>query len=310
MKLRPYLLLTFFLLSVANASVYTIGTFNVENLFSPTHLKIGHKDWGKIYFDRKIKLVSLVIQHWIPKNKGLLALVEIENAQVLERITSEMGWGHFLVTHGDDRRGINVGLIYGANWKLESFQEIHLDCSFKTRNILEGHFKVENKFPVTVFVNHWPSQMVRDDSGRECAYRALLGRINILKKNEPSTPIMAIGDFNLIKDLPSDFPLIDIKGGAGSYYYARKNQWNFFDRIYLDPLFYASKNYRVDPVSFTVFKDPIMVKRKIKKESDKIGASFIEMKIPKPFYWGKRTIGHGVSDHFPVSVKISIGNFF
>jgi endonuclease/exonuclease/phosphatase family metal-dependent hydrolase len=130
-----------------------------------------------------------------------LGLVEVENSAVAEKLAKKLGYQHFEITSSPDERGIDVVLMYknSSNIKKISRAEHIVPVDYATRNILEVEFLIDHKYPLTLFVNHWPS-LANPDSWRVKAAEVLrLRSLEILKKN-PQMNILCMGDFNTIDD--------------------------------------------------------------------------------------------------------------
>ena len=112
----------------AQRKVLRVMSYNVENFFDteddPTHdddsfLPTGEHHWAHARYQTKIQHIAEVISavggEAFP---DLIALIEVENATVLSDLLhrtalgEKVGYRH-IITHGEDKRGINVALLYG-----------------------------------------------------------------------------------------------------------------------------------------------------------------------------------------------------
>ena len=171
-----------------------VMTYNVENLFDSKHDE-GKRDWeylpkefvGKEKECKKIRKKryrnNCLNSDWTPKrlqlklsqikkviaSKGsekptFLALQEVENENVIRLLANELGYSSWIVSQSPDRRGIDLAILYTESSSLKKirfFEHELKDGYFKkrpSRNILEGHFLINGKYELTIYVNHWPSQ--------------------------------------------------------------------------------------------------------------------------------------------------------
>ena len=111
----------------AQRKLVRVMSYNVENFFDteddPTHdddsfLPTGEHHWTHARYQTKIQHIAEVISavggEAFP---DLIALMEVENATVLSDLLhrtalgEKAGYRH-IITHGEDKRGINVALLY------------------------------------------------------------------------------------------------------------------------------------------------------------------------------------------------------
>lgn len=260
-------------------------------------------NWTEEKIKRKIQQHMKVIEAF-PENIDLLGLIEIENEKIGNLFKNKGKLKGLVMSSGNDRRGINVALLYNdQRFKLVAKREHPL--SFKTRNILEVELmdKISKK-TIFAFVNHWPSQRSKTPKRLEAA-NVLEKRLEELAKKNPKDIILVMGDFNTLdKERPHPFdPVLkhlkdsaDSSSGVASYFYKRTMSWNLLDRIF------HSKNLKTE--KFDSFKP----------EFSKEVVEYTRKKSP---YWGSRIVGApkgydhnkvkkpGYSDHFPVWAKFS-----
>ena len=183
------------LLIVSNslyASKLEIMSFNLENLFDTVHdenhedfeyLPFGHPEknpgcakidnpyfrgkcfrnnWDEVQYGTKFDSVVDVIRRQGRALPDILALVEIESEKVLKDLAERLGYEHYYVTRGNDKRGINVGVLMNLSSRLNivSYKEIELDerqLNKATRNILEVTLVMGHE-TLKLYISHWPSQ--------------------------------------------------------------------------------------------------------------------------------------------------------
>ena len=277
-------------------------------------------DWNDSVLRNKLKAVTEVVFRGGRQSPDILGLVEVENAAVANMLADRLGYTKVLVTRGDDRRGINVALLVreSSDLKYLAHKEIKVstpEMRKPTRNVLHVKFLLNGKKDLNVFVNHWPSQS-NPSRDREVVAKKLLECIDDLRDQKSGQYIVVLGDFNVI---PADDPnaitdvllreetnLIDVEQRyrqssedrlhskpLSSYYYKRGNNWNHLDRIIVSRNLFDDKNEDVDLSSFEIFAHP------------KYSKVVNNLRIPLRFEI-KNGKTSGVSDHYPLSVKISL----
>lgn len=310
------------------AGEITIGSYNVENLFDATHDE-EHEDWaylpkssplksnckkvtnprrrdecfntdwtnGKIA--QKIEMVAKILsERGYPT---ILGIVEIENENVLKQLEKRLGYTGHAITTGEDKRGINVALLYKEDSGLKFYQENEypVDGEFfqnkQTRNILEVLFKTSNGSTLGVYVNHWPSQG-SPTVARIQAAEKLQSVVSDRIKREKDFHAVAMGDFNTIdQDYPSPFKavtsLIDFSaefdvqksntGVVGTYYYRPDRAWRMLDRFFISPTLRDRKGLEVVSNSLEIHA-PQYVLNKIRSGGD-----------------------HSIPDHLPIFMKLT-----
>jgi endonuclease/exonuclease/phosphatase family metal-dependent hydrolase len=304
------------------ATAFSLMSYNVENLFD-TQKDPGKDDWtflpaktqGKMEACRKIRnpayrrecekvdwtqahlaLKIAQIKKYVTHDSkdalpDFLALIEVENDNVVSQLARELGYIKYVMTSSPDERGIDVALLFNENSlinfvdkKEHVIQGEHLNHN-PTRNILEAKFNIGGTETLYVFVNHWPSQGNPRET-RITAAETLRDRINSIKKREPKASFIAVGDFNtlaterphpindtLLKEgilVDAHTSFIDSKQisvdskeqlSAGTYFYERGKEWNLLDHIlFSNNMLHGSKqrltvdlaSYRIHAPSFAL----------------------------------------------------------
>lgn len=298
-------------------------------------------NWTDEKFEFKLGQVEKVIKAYQKdhaKDKAqpaILGLVEVENENVVSKLAKRLGYNKFVVTNSPDKRGVDVALMIkeGKQLKVLSHKEHVLEADYfkskPTRNILEVQISVNGKYELYVFVNHWPS-LGNPTSTRLEAAKKVQSRILQLKKEKKQRHFLVMGDFNtipenhphpfhthlykdeLLFDLHSAF-IEDRKVGwhkknampPGTYFYARKMQWNLLDRIFFDKNLKDGDSLEIVPSTYQIFSAPFMTTSYIyQKKGDYLAGSQVQ-NVPKRYDHGaKDNSQQGYSDHFPVSVQL------
>ena len=290
-------------------------------------------DWNQKLVDLKISQIKKVILSERKKLPTILALVEIENRNVIAMLAKALGYKEFKVSQSPDKRGIDLALLYNATESLKFVNKNEIEIKgdyFKkkpTRVILEVEFLI-NKKPVHIFVNHWPSQG-NPSIARITAAQALRKRI---KSIDEKHFIMAVGDFNTIpSDLPHPFHNVlleeelltdvhtvfskdrSIDGKIkesmppGTYFYSKTMSWNILDRIFLSKNLMDGKNFDAILNSYQIYAPHFITSiYEYKKKSSYLSGSKV-MRVPMRYNHSElRSEKVGYSDHFPVLLRFKL----
>ncbi|KJF44670.1 hypothetical protein LH29_04235 [Draconibacterium sediminis] len=314
---------------------FSILFYNVENLFDVRNDSLtaddeftpsGERHWTRKRFENKINNISKVILNaggW--QMPDLIALAEIENRYVLEKLTEDtpLNTTPYKIIHKEspDPRGIDVALIYNS----ETFYP--LDYAYypledknggvrRSREILYVLGKVNCGDSIHVFVNHWPSRysgLLETRPARQQAARLLLSKYKeIIQKNEKAK-VVIVGDFN---DQPGDESIAQDLGAAdslnsksaglynlslpwmkqeeGTLKY--QGQWFVFDQIIVSPeLLTATNGLKTKPENATICKLPFLFEPDETRGGRKLHRT----------YTGFRYNG-GFSDHLPILLKLQV----
>jgi len=353
MNLISIVFYIFFVSLNIEAKTIQVMSYNVENLFDADHdviNKVEKSDWAFLpknalgkekacrnekskyrrkeclradWTNDKVELRLSQISDVVLKDHPLpefLGLIEVENEKVVGRLAKKLGYESFEITDSPDARGIDVALLYKNSKDIVkvSRAEHVVPVDYATRNILEVEFLIAGKYPLTLFVNHWPS-LANPDSWRVKAAEVLAKRSQEILKKNPNMSIVAMGDFNTIDDNdPHPFKTVlfkndlfqDLKQQAkvakpGTYYYPPKDQWNFLDHFFINRILKDGKDLEVLENSFEVYSPPFItqeLKKKFYEEDQRNVKVVLVPKRLKTEASTKETIGF--SDHFPILVNL------
>ena len=126
-------MLSIFSSSKKSKDIFTIGFYNVENLFDTVDdpktfdndfTTNGKKKWNNKRYRNKIKKLGSVISQLGNKKSShapaIVGLVEVENAKVVHDLanSTNLKKHHYDFVHYDspDDRGIDVALLYKSNY--------------------------------------------------------------------------------------------------------------------------------------------------------------------------------------------------
>ena len=328
---------------VADIQSVTIMTFNVENLFDnvddpgkddKAYLAIGNKqsdehkaactevevpfwreqclnwDWSDAIVARKLSAVaSVILQVNDGRGADIIALQEVENINILERLRDEYladaGYRSAILIEGQDERGIDVAFLSRFETALPpelhaiSFADDFPKRDRDTRGILQADFQLPDGSILTGYAVHFPAPYHPTEM-RIAAYNQL----NQLRAALPvDQPAFAAGDFNTTstedrkKDMLDRFarPYWTVAHDAGcgdckgTNYYARDDNWSFLDMILWSPA-----NDRSAPQWWQLRENSTHIANRISNQVTNKGTP-ARFNLPE---------GTGVSDHWPVVMTI------
>lgn len=328
--------------AVGQVQPITLMTFNVENLFDNRHdagkqdrtylplemKQTGehraacarieterwrdeclHWDWSDDIVLRKLTVVAAaILQVGGGRGPDILALQEIENAGILERLSrdylADAGYQAPILIEGDDERGIDVAfltrlaLAEPATLHKIEFVGIEDEREADTRGILEATFRMPDETLLTGYAVHFPAPFHPTEM-RIAAYDAL----NRLQAALPDDrPVFAAGDFNTTSEEDREKSMLErfarphwtivhetgCDPCQGTSYYARTDEWSFLDMLLWAPADRSGKTtWRLRPGSVAIANEtPAQVR------ADGTPARFT---LPA---------GEGVSDHWPLVVTL------
>lgn len=262
-----------------------------------------HLDWNEARFSKKIINLSQVVKAYDNTGKGpdILVLEEVENLNVLNKLATKgldkMGYNYQVLIEGDDRRGIDVGVISKYPVIRAQHHSIFVNgMKLDTRGITEVALNVDGH-TVVIFANHWPSQSnpVED---RIAAAQLLT---NLAASRRGADLILATGDFNTVaKDRPYPFNFligfVDAEVEArrvnptlnpGTHFF--KGDWTSLDRMFI----HQSSALMADFRKFQIIVRDFMMKRDN------------QSRVMVPMRWNHDT-ATGYSDHLPIGLEFNL----
>jgi endonuclease/exonuclease/phosphatase family metal-dependent hydrolase len=327
----------------AAAQSLTIMTFNVENLFDNlddpgkddgTYLALAAKqndahraacagievphwreqclewDWSDTIVDRKLRVIAdAILQVGDGRGADVIALQEVENIRILERLRTDYlaaaGYLPAVLIDGNDLRGIDVAFLSRLPLAGEpalhpiTFEGIPEERVRDTRGILQADFSLPDGSLLTGFAVHFPAPF-HPTGMRETAYTRLNGLLATLPADRPA---FAAGDFNTTSKEDSQQDLlgrfvrpqwtvaheVGCDGCAGTQYYAPDESWSFLDMILWSP----TRDRGVD-ATWEIRADSVALANRTAAQVTGDGTP-ARFELPE---------GHGVSDHWPLVMKI------
>ena len=299
-----------------------VAFYNLENFFDTVDepakedndfLPGSSKDWSEQRYLEKLENITRSIFSIDPDIRpAIIGVAEIENKTVLTDLIYQSAFHRaydFIHYESQDRRGIDVALIYDRNiFTVQAHEKIKValeaDENFTTRDILYVKGAIEGDDVVHIFVNHWPSRREgtrRTMPRRIAAAKSLSLKTHWILRNDPMAKIIIMGDFNdlpvsrsITRYLKKDFynlAFIPYSKKMGTTF--AKGRWLMFDQIMISRGMMEAQGYRIRSPRLTVHFDKKLL------FYDKKRAIY----RPNRSYSGKKYHG-GFSDHLPVYVNL------
>lgn len=231
----------------ATMEEHTVVFYNTENLFDTQNDPLndgdeeftpeGYKNWDDEKYQTKLNHLADAIYSSNDCTPTFIGLVEIENRKVLEDLstTGNLNASNYKIVHYDseDRRGIDCGLLYNADYfnVLDSeILSVRLanNSRFRTRDILYVYGTFKNGQNIHLFVNHWSSRREGQEETEPRRIRAaevLREKIDQLLSADEKANILVMGDFN---DTPSDKSLYSVLRAKGQHEVSNGDLINLF----------------------------------------------------------------------------------
>ena len=222
--------LTLFSLQAQEGERFVVVSYNVENLFDTDDnpetedeefLPMGARHWTKGRYYQKLQHIAqalIVAGEW--DTPSLIGLCEVEGDSAVHALlhrTSLRSVGYrYCITHGNDKRGINVALLYDRT-QFHKLGEEELIVPLprgerSTRNILHVWGEVRSLDTLDVFVCHLPSRYggeLASRPKRHAAARLLRSCIDSIYQEREKPLCLVMGDFN---DTAEDETLTSVLG--------------------------------------------------------------------------------------------------
>lgn len=290
-------------------------------------------DWTEDKLKLRISQLSRVIKRG-DKNKlpDILSVSEIENENVAQKLATQLNYDHFVLTSGEDERGIEVGVFYnkGGTHELKLIEHNeHKIPGRTTRSILEAQFSFNERDSFVLYVNHWPSQ--GSPSSARVEQAELLAELIKKKSIKSDAHVIAVGDFNtLAYEKPHPFndallkntQLLDLSDKfhessfvdkslkssqpLGTYFYAPKMSWNLLDRAFIGASLSDEKGIEVLPESYQIYAPEFAREKFVQKNKSSAHFGSVIQGVPKRASFKASTAkSAGFSDHFPLIFEIA-----
>ena len=256
-------------------NVYSIGFYNLENLFDTIHdkgkndyefLPDGTYKWGTDKYLEKLKNIATVLNEMStdvsPQGVAAVGVCEVENVRVLQDIVNHPLLAHrqWKIVHKEspDSRGVDCALLYNPTLfvpvatTLVPYTSQGENATYKTRGFLtvSGDMAGER---VHIIVNHWPSRSAASPVRERAAFLVRAVK-DSLQRRHPGAKVIIMGDMN---DNPDDRSMSvclgakrykkDVKSSADLY----NPWWNILRNRGLGTLKYKGKWNLYDQIVIT-----------------------------------------------------------
>lgn len=184
-----------FLVSTVNALTFTVGTYNVENLFDYKYQGSEYKEfipnkshkWTQTKADQKLLNVVKVLEDL---DLDIIALQEIESQYITNKLLEKLP--QYKYSYFTKKDGSAVGLAILSRYKIISNKLISVErFNNHSRDILATTIKVDNK-DIIIFNNHWRSKRKGENSRVPYALKLIKHLENLSKEQD----YILLGDFN------------------------------------------------------------------------------------------------------------------
>jgi endonuclease/exonuclease/phosphatase family metal-dependent hydrolase len=265
-----------------------------------------HLDWSDEAIDHKLSVLAETIRQ-VNDGRGadIIALQEVENASILERLRKEYladsGYLPAVLIEGTDVRGIDVAFL--SRLPLAGEPRLHPlvledfpDRAGDTRGVVEATFELPDGSLLTGFSVHFPAPFHPTEM-RVLAYDHLN---SILSELPPDRSVFAAGDFNTTSSEDSRQKMLEryvrpfwtvahdtCEGCPGTHYYSRDDTWSFLDMILYSPA-------RGEKATWQIRADSVQIANRNIDQVTKDGT-------PQRYNAAMRA---GVSDHWPIITTI------
>jgi endonuclease/exonuclease/phosphatase family metal-dependent hydrolase len=314
-------------------AAFVFCSWNVENFFDDQDDPKNdddYEDWVGTSPDVFRQKVDHLADGLLKMNGGVgpdvACLVEVESERCLSALQEAANARLDAAGHGDRKytavlfKGDNMGRRFApailTRLGVQADRTRKLGKRINGR-ILEGHLR-HNGHELVVIAAHWTSRVTdkegvgarRADYAEDC-----YGRVKAILTENPDADVVVCGDFNdefddpsirndlhatdraeAVRESAAEPRLLDLfahwKGDPPGTIYSRK--WSVFDHICVARGLLDDKGWSCDPKTAAVFAP--------EEFRHKVGKRF------EPFQFGGRNAKgeRGYSDHFPVTVQLSV----
>jgi endonuclease/exonuclease/phosphatase family metal-dependent hydrolase len=173
---------------------FRVATYNLENLFDAKKEGNEYKEytpgtkhgWNEVMMQHKITNLARVIKDM---DADIIALMEVENKEVLLKLNhalEDKRYAYVFYPQKKPRVSIETALL--SRFPIDKTSTISLKD--QARGIHKVSLLVD-KYPLDVYINHWPAMPEREDERME--YAQTLRRALMTSANKES---IVLGDFN------------------------------------------------------------------------------------------------------------------
>jgi endonuclease/exonuclease/phosphatase family metal-dependent hydrolase len=309
---------------------YLFCFWNVENLFDDRdddRTQTADREFDR-WFANDPEALRLKLAHLsetiLAQNGGrgpdILALAEVESYRAAELLMQALNdrlsdpslhYQHILMKDPNGGRHIAPAIITRLD-----VAKGRVRLHGRRQRILEGHIVV-NGHDLVVIASHWTSRLTDKDGHHRADYAdQIYGLYRGMYMSNPAVDFLVCGDFNDPPDAPSvvehlhgsgdlaqvmaarDWPLLfNLFAGKdprqfGTHYFG--HHWHIFDQILVSPGLLDHEGWTCDPDSARTVKT----------------SARSQDPLHRPWRFGSPNdlAPRGASDHFPVSVELSVAS--
>ncbi|MDR1353582.1 MAG: endonuclease/exonuclease/phosphatase family protein [Treponema sp.] len=191
----------------AGGNALGIAVWNIQAFFDGAETGLEYDEyreesgWSVEKYEARLTALGRAVDAMADNAPPILALVEVENAGVLQTLAEKTLSGHgytrtFFAGHPGNSLGIGILSRYPLfNTRLHS---VSSEAGVIPRPVLEAWIRVKDE-PLALFVCHWKSKLGSEDvteALRRSGARLLLRRIREIEAEAPGTPVIVMGDLN------------------------------------------------------------------------------------------------------------------
>ncbi|MDR2149601.1 MAG: endonuclease/exonuclease/phosphatase family protein [Spirochaetaceae bacterium] len=183
----------------------TIASWNVQALFDGEEEGNEYAEyssgagWNKEKYHARLMALASAINQMIEGGPDMLALLELENPQVMaDLLTGFLAkngytWTFFGTNPGSS---LGLGIISRFPFTQTNLHSINVAGTAIPRPLIEVRVTLEGQ-EVIIFICHWKSKLNGETEYlRRAAARVLVRRIGEIAHEDPSLPVLVMGDLN------------------------------------------------------------------------------------------------------------------
>jgi endonuclease/exonuclease/phosphatase family metal-dependent hydrolase len=186
-----------------------IMTWNLQALFDGTENGNEYDEyressgWSPEKYAGRLNVIAGAVDGIEPGPPDIIALQEIESAQVLNDLSGALSKHGYAWTHFAGNPGMSLGLGILSRFPLDETRvhSVTINGDTAPRPVLEARVSAgqTGADALTLFVCHWKSKLGGEDAteaARRASARIILRRMQELAEQEPDMPVIVMGDLN------------------------------------------------------------------------------------------------------------------
>jgi endonuclease/exonuclease/phosphatase family metal-dependent hydrolase len=185
----------------------SVATWNLQALFDGIDDGVeyeeysGDNGWNNEKYLARLNYFSKAISSLEKNGPDIIALVEVENAGVLEKLSAEYLTGsdyRYSFFAGLSGYSLGLGVLSRYPFTKTLSHSSNIGGEVLPRPVMEARLEPEGQ-PIVIFVCHWKSKLGGDDKTealRRDAAGVILRRIKAIRAENENIPILVLGDLN------------------------------------------------------------------------------------------------------------------